>query len=287
MENSNSYYYKKVEEALLYLENNFTLQPNLEQIAQNVHTSPFHFQKIFTEWVGVSPKKYLQYLSVNHAKGLLKENTLSATAYELGLSSTGRLHDLFVNIEGMTPGEYKKGGKTLTINYIFADSYFGKILIASTDIGVCHIGFADDEILALADLKKRFPFAQINRQENANHQPVLSVFNADWNNLSTIKLHLKGTKFQLQVWNALLQIPKGRLASYGDIAEKIGNPKASRAVGTAIGNNPIAYLIPCHRVIQANGTFGNYHWGSVRKKAILGWEFATTDNLAPNEPDIL
>jgi len=286
MNDSKAYYYKKVAEALGYLEQNFTDQPELEQIADYVNISLFHFQKIFSEWVGVSPKKYLQFLSVNYAKELLKQNTLSATAYEVGLSGTGRLHDMFVNIEGMSPGEYKKGGRKLEIQYNFNESNFGNILVASTNKGICHIGFIDDEAAAVNDLSKRFPLAEIVQQENELQQSVLPIFNADWNKLEQIKLHLKATPFQLKVWEALLKIPRGSVSCYGEIAQQIGNPKASRAVGTAIGSNPIAYLIPCHRVIQANGNFGNYYWGSVRKKAMIAWEMSETNTVIDDEPTL-
>jgi AraC family transcriptional regulator of adaptative response/methylated-DNA-[protein]-cysteine methyltransferase len=277
MENTKQYYYNKIAEAIEYLENNIIEQPSLEDIAREVNISPFHFQKIFTEWVGVSPKKYLQFLSLNYAKELINHETVASTAYKTGLSSTGRLHDMFVNIEGMTPGEYKNGGKKLIINYIFSESYFGKILIASTYKGICHIAFSDNEIDSITILHSKFPNAKFSQKSDELQQPALLFFNANWNKLSQIKLHLKGTKFQLKVWDALLKIPMGELSTYGRIANNIENPKASRAVGTAIGNNPIAYLIPCHRVIQASGNIGKYHWGSIRKKVMIGWEAAKTD----------
>lgn len=279
MDKTKQYYYNKVAEAITYLENNFTQQPNLDAIAEYVHISPFHFQKIFTEWVGVSPKKYLQFISLNHAKQLINHQTLADTAYETGLSGTGRLHDMFINIEGMTPGEYKNGGKKLAINYDFSESYFGKVLIASTDKGICHIGFSDEKNLSIDALHNKFPNAALDLKQDEIQNTALSFFNADWNNLSQIKLHLKGTEFQLKVWDALLKIPMGNLSTYGEIAQYIGNSKASRAVGTAIGSNPIACLIPCHRVIQASGNCGQYHWGAVRKKAMIGWEAAKAESF--------
>lgn len=274
MEDTKQYYYYKIAEAIEYIENNIKEQPSLEAIAEKVNISSYHFQKIFTEWVGVSPKKYLQFLSLNYAKKIINHETVASTAFKTGLSGTGRLHDMFVNIEGMTPGEYKNVGKKLVINYIFSESYFGKILIASTYKGICHIAFSDDENNSIKELYDKFPNAEFLQKKDEIQQPAIIFFNADWNNISHIKLHLKGTKFQLKVWDALLKIPIGDLSTYGEIANHIENPKASRAVGTAIGNNPIAYLIPCHRVIQASGNIGQYHWGSIRKKVIIGWEAA-------------
>lgn len=282
MEDTKQYYYYKIAEAIEYIENNIKEQPSLEEIAEKVNISPYHFQKIFTEWVGVSPKKYLQFLSLNYAKKIINHETVASTAFKTGLSGTGRLHDMFVNIEGMTPGEYKNGGKKLVINYIFSESYFGKILIASTYKGICHIAFSDDENNSIEELYDKFPNAEFIQKKDEIQQPAIIFFNADWNNISQIKLHLKGTKFQLKVWDALLKISMGDLSTYGEIANYIENPKASRAVGTAIGNNPIAYIIPCHRVIQASGNIGQYHWGSIRKKVMIGWEasfdFKTKNN---------
>ena len=277
MENTKKYYYDKIAEVLHYLETHFTEQPSLEQLAEKVNISPYHFQKIFSEWVGVSPKKYLQYLSINYAKQMIKKQTLSTTAFETGLSGTGRLHDLFVNIEGMTPGEYKQGGKNLEICFDFSESVFGDILVASTSKGICHIAFSEEQEASTQELTTKFPKARILQQEHDFHKAATSFFTADWNHLSEIKLHLKGSDFQLKVWDALLKIPMGALSTYGEIAQQIGKPKASRAVGTAIGCNPVAYLVPCHRVIQSSGNFGQYHWGDVRKKAIIGWEAAQMD----------
>jgi AraC family transcriptional regulator, regulatory protein of adaptative response / methylated-DNA-[protein]-cysteine methyltransferase len=270
--------YSRIAEAIEYINANFKTQPDLEEIAQKIALSPFHFQRLFTEWAGVSPKKFLQYITVANAKKMLKENgaSLFDTAFETGLSGTGRLHDLFVNIEGMTPGEYKNGGEKLSINYSFAESPFGTILVASTSKGICHIGFADDQQAALQVLQSKFPNAAYRQMVDLIQQNALFIFTHDWSKIHQIKLHLKGTEFQLKVWEALLKIPMGRLTTYGDIARKIQIPKASRAVGTAIGDNPVAFLIPCHRIIQSTGVFGGYHWGSVRKAAMIGWEAAQT-----------
>lgn len=271
--------YHRIAEAISYLQENFKAQPDLDLIAEKVNLSPFHFQRLFTEWAGVSPKKFLQYLSLSYAKDMLKNEqaTLFDVAFETGLSGTGRLHDLFVNIEGMTPGEFKNGGENLIINYNYHLTPFGNLIIAATTKGICYMAFADDEALAFEELKQQFPKANYNKLTDKIQEDALQIFNSNWNETSKIKLHLKGTPFQLKVWEALLKIPKGNFTTYGSIAQTIGNANASRAVGSAIGSNPIAFLIPCHRVIQSSGNFGQYHWGSVRKTAILGWEAAHID----------
>jgi AraC family transcriptional regulator of adaptative response/methylated-DNA-[protein]-cysteine methyltransferase len=268
--------FNRIAEAVEYLTQNFKTQPTLEEVAQKVHLSPFHFQRLFSEWAGVSPKKFLQFLTVDYAKGLLKANgvTLFDAAFETGLSGTGRLHDLFVRIEGMTPGEYKNGGAALSVNYSYAESPFGNILVASTQKGICHMAFADDEQKAFQELQQQFPNATYKQVVDLIQQNALYIFTQDWTRLDLVKLHLKGTDFQLKVWETLLRIPAGSLSTYRAVAEKINNPNALRAVGSAIGQNPVAFLIPCHRVIQSAGTFGNYHWGTVRKTAMIGWEAA-------------
>jgi AraC family transcriptional regulator of adaptative response/methylated-DNA-[protein]-cysteine methyltransferase len=266
--------YNRIAEAIEYIKLNFKEQPNLDEVAKKVHLSPFHFQRLFSEWAGTSPKKFLQFTTVEYAKTLLKENqaTLFDTAHETGLSGTGRLHDLFINIEGMTPAEYKNGGKDLAINYSFAESPFGNILVASTEKGICYMAFSDEETLAFQTMQNHFPNAHFRQMVDLIQQNALYIFTHDWTKLNQIKLHLKGTDFQLKVWQTLLKIPMGQLTTYGSIANKIENPNASRAVGTAIGSNPVAFLIPCHRVIQSTGIFGGYMWGNTRKTAIIGWE---------------
>lgn len=266
--------YNRIAKAIEYINTNFKEQPNLDEVAEHVNLSPFHFQRLFIEWAGTSPKKFLQYTTIENAKTLLKENqaTLFETAFETGLSGTGRLHDLFINIEGMSPSEYKNGGKELSLNYSFAKSPFGNILVASTAKGICYMAFAEDETPAFFKLQSHFPNAQFKNKLDVIQQNALYIFNDDWTKLSQIKLHLKGTDFQLKVWQTLLKIPMGHLTSYGSIAQKIENPNSFRAVGTAIGKNPVAFLIPCHRVIQATGSFGGYMWGKARKTAIIGWE---------------
>ena len=276
MKTQDSATYQKIEEAITYINQNFKQQPSLEDIAEKVHLSPFHFQRLFSDWAGVSPKKFLQYLSVEYAKSILnnRQATIFDAAYETGLSGTGRLHDLFIKIEGMTPGEYKNGGENLNINYSYAQTSFGNILVASTPKGICHIAFADDANSAFEALKKSFPNAHLHPILDLNQRNALLIFTHDWQKLNQIKLHLKGTDFQLKVWESLLKIPLGKLSTYGNIAAQIQKPTASRAVGTAIGDNPVAFLIPCHRVIQSTGAFGQYHWGSSRKTAMIGWEAA-------------
>jgi len=271
--------YNRIAAAIEYIHGNYASQPSLDEIAEKIALSPFHFQRLFTEWAGVSPKKFLQYITIGNAKKLLQGSglTLLDTAIETGLSGTSRLHDLFIQIEGMTPGEFKNGGENLAINYSYAESPFGNILVASTLKGICHIAFADDKEAALKELKLKFPNARYAQMVDLVQQNALFFFTQDWNKLQEIKLHLKGTPFQLKVWETLLKIPMGKLATYGSIAKEIESPGASRAVGSAIGNNPIAFLIPCHRVIQSSGNFGQYHWGSIRKTAMIGWEAAQID----------
>ncbi|HEY8779997.1 MAG TPA: methylated-DNA--[protein]-cysteine S-methyltransferase [Mucilaginibacter sp.] len=274
--------YQRIAEAINYIKLNFKDQPNLDEVAEKVNLSPFHFQRMFTDWAGISPKKFLQYLSLDYAKGILKDKqaTLFDTAFETGLSGTGRLHDLFMNIEGMTPAEYKNGGKELHINYSFAESPFGNIVVASTAKGICYLAFADDRGEAFNNLHSQFPNAQYTQMVDAAQQNALFIFKKDWSELSNIKLHLKGTSFQLKVWEALLNIPMGGLSTYSSVASSIHQPNASRAVGSAVGGNPVAFLIPCHRVIKSTGESGQYHWGDVRKSAMIGWEAAKVNKSA-------
>ncbi|MGN6265135.1 MAG: methylated-DNA--[protein]-cysteine S-methyltransferase [Ginsengibacter sp.] len=276
MEEQQKIDFDRIAAAIDYIKVNFKSQPTLEQMAGHIFMSPHHFQRMFTRWAGTSPKKFLQYISVQYAKSLLFENkkTLFDTSIESGLSGSGRLHDLFISIEGMTPGEYKNGGENLCINYDFFQSPFGKIIIASTDKGICQLSFTDKEEDAVQALKSKFPNAVFQKKADQLQKNAAAIFFADWNNLPLIKLHLRGSEFQLKVWEALLKIPVGKLTTYGKIAKDIKMPAASRAVGTAVGANPVAWLIPCHRVIQSSGIFGGYHWGTARKTAIIGWEAA-------------
>lgn len=268
--------YQRIAQAITYIQQHFREQPDLDDVARQIHLSPFHFQRLFSEWAGISPKKFLQYISVEHAKQILRQSgaTLADAAYQTGLSGTGRLHDLFVNIEAMTPGEFKNQGKSLTIRYSYAVSPFGKLIIASTAKGICYMAFCDEAGNDLEIVRAHFPNAFLEHGSTEYHQQALAPFGQTKTDLPRIKLHLKGTAFQLKVWDALLKIPKGNLTTYGAIAHALESPGASRAVGTAIGSNPVAFLIPCHRVIQSTGNFGGYMWGPVRKTAIIGWEAA-------------
>lgn len=268
--------YQRIEAAIAYLKENFKEQPNLDEIARAVNLSPFHFQRLFTDWAGTSPKKFIQYLSIEHAKKLLakKETTLFDAAEETGLSGSSRLHDLFIKIEGMTPAEYKNGGKKLQIKYSTVQTLFGLIVVASTIKGICVMAFVADEHDALTTVQHKFPEANIVNASDELQQNALLIFKNDWSKIHEIKLHLKASNFQLKVWEALLKIPLGGLASYGSIAQQVDNANASRAVGTAIGSNPVAFLIPCHRVIRASGELGGYMWGLNKKAAIIGWESA-------------
>ncbi len=270
--------YERIAQAIDYIQQNFQQQPQLDEVAAHIHLSPAHFQRLFTEWVGTSPKKFLQYISVEHAKKILKQEqgSIFDATFATGLSSTSRLHDLFIQIEGMTPAEYKHGGQNLTIHYQFAETLFGEVLIASTHKGICALSFVDNRIDALMQLTAQFPQAEFIEQIDAFQQSALALFQKDQPQLAEIKLHLKGTEFQLKVWQSLLKIPMGQLSTYGELAKAIQHPKAARAVGTAIGSNPVAFLIPCHRVIQSTGAFGGYEWGALRKTALIGWEGVQT-----------
>jgi AraC family transcriptional regulator of adaptative response/methylated-DNA-[protein]-cysteine methyltransferase len=267
-----------IKEAIRYIERDFRSQPDLQTIAARLKMNSFQFQKLFTKWAGTSPKKFLQYVSLEHAKKLLVEDqaSLLKASLKTGLSGTSRLHDLFISIEGMTPGEYKNGGANLTIHYSFAESPFGRIIVASTPKGIAYMAFAEDEKTGFEHLKDKFPNAAFARKSDAHQKAALSFFSRG--RPDEIRLHLKGTDFQLKVWHALLTIPPGRLTTYGALASRIRYPKAHRAVGTAVGQNPVSILIPCHRVIKSTGVFGNYHWGSERKKAMIGWEAAHADS---------
>ncbi|AOP35724.1 cysteine methyltransferase [Leptospira tipperaryensis] len=276
-------HYQKIATAIQFIQENSMSQPELEEIAKSVNLSPFHFQRLFTEWAGVSPKQFLQYLTLQNAKSILSkpQSTLFDAAFETGLSGTSRLHDLFVKIEGMTPGEYKNGGEKLTIRYSFQKGIFGEYLVASTEKGICNLFFYDipkEEILS--ELREQWDQANLIQKVDENQERVVRFFDNTLNTKDKIKLHLKGTDFQIKVWEALLKIPEGNLSSYSKIATSIDQENASRAVGSAIGKNPIGYLIPCHRVIKSTGGIGEYRWGSERKMAMIGWEVSKTNSLS-------
>ena len=268
--------YARIEAAIRYLEQNATSQPSLDDVARHIGLSPFHFQRLFKRWAGVSPKRFLQYLTITSARRLLRDSaSVLETAYEVGLSGPGRLHELFVNIDAVTPGEYKQQGRDIAICYAFHETPFGKGLIAVTERGICYLGFVnnDNQAVVLEDLQKRWPQASLIEDPKASRESIQRIFHIeDSSNREPVALFLKGTNFQIKVWEALLKIPEGALVSYADMATFVGMPNAHRAVGTAIGQNPIAYLIPCHRVLRANGEIGGYHWGTARKKAMLDME---------------
>ncbi len=268
-------HFARIAAAIHFLREHFRRQPSLEEVAAQVHMSADHFQRVFTAWAGVSPKKFGQYLSLGYAKSLLREEnaTLFDAATETGLSGTSRLHDLFVRIEGLTPGEWK-GGAAVVIRHLFAETIFGKVLVAATERGVCHLAFVEGEEAGLATLLASFPFATHIAASAQHAEAALGGLTRDARDLPEIKLHLRGTPFQVKVWEALLKIPVGKLETYGTLAARLGQPTAARAVGSAIGSNPVAFLIPCHRVIQASGALGGYAWGPARKGAMLGWEAA-------------
>ena len=271
-------HYHQIEKAIRFISEHQNKQFSLEAVASHVAMSPTHFQKVFTEWAGVSPKKFNQFLSVQYAKSLIKEqeSTLFDVTHELGLSSTSRLHDLFITIEGMTPGEFKKGGDALSISFECYSTLFGNAIVANTHKGICHLHFFDCEDEAIVELQKRFPSANFKRQESEIQTVAINILNRLGEKEQNIHLHLQGTPFQIKVWEALLAIPEGQLATYGKLASQINSPNASRAVGTAIGTNPVAFLIPCHRVIQSTGKLGGYMWKPERKAAIIGWEGANS-----------
>jgi AraC family transcriptional regulator of adaptative response/methylated-DNA-[protein]-cysteine methyltransferase len=264
--------YQRIEQAILYLEDHYQEQPSLEDVAATIGLSEFHFQKLFTRWAGVSPKRFLQFLTKTGAKELLaRSENLLDTTHQLGLSSLGRLHDLFVTTEAVSPGEFKSRGEGVTIRYGLHASPFGKCLIAVTDRGICHLGFVEtSEGNAIDNLVADWQNAQLIEDNQTTAPLVDSIF--DPHARGKINLHVRGTNFQLKVWEALLQIPAGAVTTYEGLAERIGQPTASRAVGTAVGHNPIAVLIPCHRVIRKVGEFGNYRYGAPRKKALLAYE---------------
>lgn len=277
-------HFNRIADAIRFLRENFSRQPLLEEVATQVHMSPDHFQRVFAAWAGISPKKFMQYLSLSYAKSLLREPgiTLFDAAMETGLSGTGRLHDLFVNIEAMTPGEWKSGA-ALTIHYHFAETPFGNALVAATARGICHLAFVEDEHAGLTALRAAFPVANYIAGGNEYTNAALRFFSQESYNLPHLKMHLRGTPFQLKVWEALLKIPAGALTTYGTLAASLGQPGAARAVGSAVGDNPVAFLIPCHRVIQRSGALGGYAWGPTRKGAMLGWEAAMLGRAATEE----
>ncbi len=270
--------YQRIEKAIQFIESNFRYQPNLDEIAESVHLSKYHFNRIFKRWAGISPIQFLQYMTLDYTKIKLSESdSILESALDAGLSGPGRLHDLFVTFEAMTPGEFKKKAAGIKISYGFSYSPFGDCLIATTERGICHLGFVEEgkRSEALKRLFTTWPGATFTESSESVSSKINSIFKIDKTKYSQpFNLHLKGTNFQINVWKALLNIPEGQVVSYQDIASHIGHPKAFRAVANAVAINPVAFLIPCHRVIAKSGKIHQYRWGSARKKALIGWEAA-------------
>jgi len=262
--------YLRIEQAIRYLEANYQRQPELAEIAASVHLSEFHFQRLFTHWVGISPKRYLQFLTKENAKNWLKASaSLLEAAYASGLSGPGRLHDLFVTFEAVTPGEFKHKGEGLQITYGIHPSPFGECLLAATARGICFLAFVSDgdRQRALDEMKGDWENATLVEDSARTESFVENIFSPQAG--THLTLHLRGTNFQIKVWEALLRLPPGEVTSYEELAARIGNPRAARAVGSAVAHNPVAYVIPCHKVLRKVGEFGNYRYGPARKKAML------------------
>jgi AraC family transcriptional regulator, regulatory protein of adaptative response / methylated-DNA-[protein]-cysteine methyltransferase len=268
--------YARVQDVLAFITDNWRDQPSLDVLAERVHMSPYALQRLFTRWAGLTPKAFLQALTLDHAKAMLEDQAsiLDATL-ETGMSGPGRLHDLFVTHEGMPPGSYKNKGEGLQIAYGFHPSPFGLALILMTDYGMCGMAFSDTggEKAALADMIRRWPNA-LYAEDSAKTAPLAArIFASDrWKANEPLRITMIGTDFEIRVWETLLKIPMGKAVTYGGLAGAIGKPKAARAVGAAVGRNPISFVVPCHRVIGKSGELTGYHWGLTRKKAILGWE---------------
>lgn len=269
--------YARIADAIRFIASQVARQPTLDEIAAHVHLSPFHFQRLFSRWAGVTPKRYLQVLTLERAKALLQESRpLLEVADTLGLSSGSRLYDHFVQLEAVTPGEYKQRGAGLVIDHGVHDTPFGQAFVALTPRGVCNFSFLDeqDPQTPLAALAHNWPEAELREAPSRTRGVIHTMFDDSKTPDRPISLHVSGTNFQISVWRALLQIPPAKVVSYAQVASAVGNPKAARAVGLAVGANPVALMIPCHRVIQQNGKLGGYHWGETRKQAIHAWEAA-------------
>ena len=250
---------------------------SLDALAREMGMSPAHFQRLFSRWAGVSPKRFQQYLVLGHAKALLQERfTTLETAHAAGLSGGGRLHDLFLRWEAMSPGDYARGGAGLTVRWGWFDSPFGKALVMGTEKGLCGIGFASEctEAEAMEDLRGRWPLADYEENPATLEPWVRAAFGAQ---PGAVPLFMIGAPFQIKVWEALMRIPSGQVTTYSELATAIGHPRAVRAVGTAVGRNPVSFLIPCHRALRKSGGLGGYHWGLPVKRAILAWEAARAE----------
>jgi len=271
--------YERIAKAICFIAKTRLEQPGLDEIAAHVGLSPHHFQRLFSRWAGVSPKKFLGYLTLQHARALLAEDTsVLDTALDIGLSGPSRLHDLFVSFEAMTPGEYKSGGAGLTISYAVHTTPFGPAVVMKTPLGVCGLEFLDPDQDVASLVRARWPGANIIPAQNEDDALISRLFgDSTTSGDSPIRLHVKGTNFQIRVWEALLKIPSGHATTYKRIAHTIGADKAARAVGGAVGANPVGVLIPCHRVIKESGVVEGYRWGSTRKHALLAWESAHMD----------
>ncbi|WP_421726664.1 methylated-DNA--[protein]-cysteine S-methyltransferase [Bauldia sp.] len=276
--------YDTVRQAVEYISENWRDQPSLDQIAGAVDLKPLALQRLFTRWAGLSPKAFVQALTLDHARSLLDDSaSILDASYEVGLSGPGRLHDLFVTHEAMTPGDYKARGEGIVIRWAFHASPFGKSLIMVTDRGLAGVAFADPgkEESTLADMKARWPKAHYIEDSAATAPYCRRIFDPDtWRPDRPLRIVMIGSDFELRVWETLLNIPLGKATTYSDIAAHIGKPKAARAVGTAVGKNPISFVVPCHRVLGKGGSFCGYHWGLTRKRAILGWEAGVAGALA-------
>ncbi|MFZ2099178.1 MAG: bifunctional helix-turn-helix domain-containing protein/methylated-DNA--[protein]-cysteine S-methyltransferase [Oricola sp.] len=268
--------YEIVRRVIETISENYRDQPSLEELAASVGMEPTALQKLFTRWAGLSPKGFLQAVTLDHARRLLASDMpLLDAAYEVGLSGPGRLHDLFVTHEAMSPGEYKAKGGGLTLRYGFHVCPFGLALVMVTDRGLAGLAFCDPggEREALADMQGRWPQARYVEDMGATGPYAARIFDpANWRADRPLKVVLIGTDFQVSVWNALLRIPMGKAVAYSDLAKEIGRPDAPRAVGAAVGANPVSFVVPCHRAVGKSGALTGYHWGLTRKRAILGWE---------------
>ena len=270
--------YARIGRAIAYLEQHYQDQPSLDDVAAHVGLSPAHFQRQFSHWAGISPKRFAGYLTLDHAKQLLEDSSsIMDAAWDAGLSTPSRLHDLFVTYEAMTPGKYKQKGYGLSLTYGFAHSALGEVIVVWSDRGITGLGFTLEfgQDRALRDMTLRWPAATYSRDDETAATLSVRIFGAG--DGERVRLHLSGTNFQVKVWEALLAIPAGNLTTYGAIAERLGNPRAVRAVGTAVGRNPVSYLVPCHRVLQKSGALAGYHWGLRTKRAILALEVARAD----------
>lgn len=271
--------YQQIRRAIAFLSSRWEEHPSLETLADHLGLSPAHTQKLFTRWCGLSPKEFVQAITIDHARSLLQDSaSILEAAHEVGLSGGSRLHDLFVDHEAMTPGDYKRRGQGLEIAYGFHPSPFGEALLLATERGVAGLAFVDEDkgqtrAEALEDMSRRWPEARYVEDAARTSPHVRRIFEPEqWRADTPVRLVLIGTDFEVRVWETLLKIPMGRAVSYGDIARHLGQPTASRAVGTAVGRNPISFVVPCHRVLRGDGNLGGYHWGLTRKKALIGWE---------------